>query len=496
MTGTDTDQSAKSRGCFQCTKRRIVCDRAEPTCQKCLKKGIECSGLGRFRFGNGVATRGKLKGSPIPVLNVDPVSIHKQCVSIVSQIRWSHERKKRVSKSRASKPVSNAPVNGQHDAVGRFSPMSLENRLLPRSEPVVALPTTSTSTTIGIDKTNFAQDSATVVSPEEDVENDNADKTVILTRRMDQAVQPWIAPLSSQIRGLFHYFANNIAPVMVLLDISNGYRDFILPMACQDEVLQRAVAVVAAQHVGLRQPALLAAAEADRSVIISRLLRASNLGSPDQVFNPATWATLLVLLVGETVTGSPEYKFLLQTLFTMAKNVKSSGHPQLHEFLLRQTDMFSFLGGSLLNKDEGLKTLSHPVDSGVWLPSSVRADAQHNRTLWLARRSFTIGAQIYLMRMTSNESSWHLREELRRLIAQAHPTDPGAHGFVWPCFIAAADSTEPEHRAFFTYYMGAIHSNTLFANITKAIDALPAIWKSTSKKWTETLPDVSRILIM
>ncbi|PYI19544.1 hypothetical protein BO99DRAFT_422278 [Aspergillus violaceofuscus CBS 115571] len=496
MTGTDTDKSTKTRGCFQCTKRRIVCDRAEPTCQKCLKKGIECSGLGRFRFGNGVATRGKLKGSSIPVLNVDPVSVYKQSVPIVSQIRWSHERKKRVRKSHASKPVSNAPVGAPGDTVERASVMSLENCLLPRSTPTDAIHTTSTSTTIARHKTNIAQDSATAVLPGEDVENVGADKVAILTRRTDQSIQPWIAPLSSQIRGLFHYFANNIAPVMVLLDISNGYRDFILPMACQDEVLQRAVTVVAAQHVGLRQPALQAAAEADRSVIISRLLRASNVASPDQVFSPVTWATLLVLLVGETVTGSPEYKFLLHTLFTMAKNVKSLGHPQLHEFLLQQTDMFSFLGRSLLNKDEGLKTLSHPVDSGVWLPSSVLADAQHNRTLWLARRSFTIGAQIYVMRMTSDESSWHLREELRRLIAQAHPTDPGAHGFVWPCFIAAADSTEPEHRAFFTYYMRAIHSNTLFANITKAIDALPTIWESTSKKWTEILPDTSRILIM
>ncbi|PYH83284.1 hypothetical protein BO82DRAFT_373338 [Aspergillus uvarum CBS 121591] len=496
MTGTDTDKTTKPRGCFQCTQRRIVCDRAEPSCQKCLKKGIECSGLGRFRFGNGVATRGKLKGSPIPVLNVDPVSVYKQSVPIVSQIRWSHERKKRVRKSHASKSVSNAPVGAQGDTVEWVSVMSLENCLLPRSTPADAITTTSTSTAIAIQKTKLAQDSATAVSPGEDVENVRADKVLLLTRRTDQPIQPWIAPLSSEIRGLFHYFANNIAPVMVLLDISNGYRDFILPMACQDEVLQRAVAVVAAQHVSLRQPALQAAAEADRSVIISRLLRASNVGSPDQVFNPATWATLLVLLVGETVTGSPEYKLLLQTLFTMAKNVKSLGHTHLHEFLLQQTDMFSFLGRSLLSKDEGLRTLSHPVDSGVWLPSSVRTDAQHNRTLWLARRSFTIGAQIYLMRMTSDESSWHLREELRRLIAQAQPTDPGAHGFVWPCFIAAVDSTEPEHRAFFTYYMRAIHSNTLFANITKAIDALPAIWESTSKKWTETLSDVSRILIM
>ena len=38
---------------------------------------------------------------------------------------------------------------------------------------------------------------------------------------------------------------------MVVLDtIPNGYRDIILPMALEDEVLRRAIGVVAAQHLG------------------------------------------------------------------------------------------------------------------------------------------------------------------------------------------------------------------------------------------------------
>lgn len=40
-------------GCFECAKRRIHCDRAEPKCRKCLKKGIACSGLAnRYAFRN------------------------------------------------------------------------------------------------------------------------------------------------------------------------------------------------------------------------------------------------------------------------------------------------------------------------------------------------------------------------------------------------------------------------------------------------------------
>ena len=61
-----TATTQKERGCFQCSRRRIVCDKTEPSCLKCAKKGIECSGLGRIRFAEGVARRGRLKNCKIP----------------------------------------------------------------------------------------------------------------------------------------------------------------------------------------------------------------------------------------------------------------------------------------------------------------------------------------------------------------------------------------------------------------------------------------------
>lgn len=37
-----------------------MCDKTEPRCQKCQKKGIDCSGLGvRYRFADGLASRRK-----------------------------------------------------------------------------------------------------------------------------------------------------------------------------------------------------------------------------------------------------------------------------------------------------------------------------------------------------------------------------------------------------------------------------------------------------
>lgn len=50
-------------GCRECLYRRIRCDKTEPSCQKCIKKGIECSGVGKFCFVAGV-TRRRRKTTP------------------------------------------------------------------------------------------------------------------------------------------------------------------------------------------------------------------------------------------------------------------------------------------------------------------------------------------------------------------------------------------------------------------------------------------------
>lgn len=49
-----------SAGCYQCSRRRIDCDRAEPSCKKCLDRNLHCSGLGiRYRFADDVTAKNK-----------------------------------------------------------------------------------------------------------------------------------------------------------------------------------------------------------------------------------------------------------------------------------------------------------------------------------------------------------------------------------------------------------------------------------------------------
>ncbi|PYH31595.1 Zn(II)2Cys6 transcription factor [Aspergillus neoniger CBS 115656] len=472
MVATDSGSNSQSRGCFQCSKRRIVCDRGEPTCFKCQKKGIECSGSGRFRFSPGLATRGRLKGCTIPIPDVDPKSVYQEASNTPRPIRWKDDR---IRVNKKQKPRNSGKEPNRNG-------LAVEGGSVIRG--------TDHAQSMSAGSRDIVSGSAQVVVSHA-LYNDNQPSV------MEMAVGQWIAPVDHRTRESFDYFARYVAPVMVVLDISNGYRDIILPMAFEDSLLQQAVAVVAAQHLGSRHPSCRAATESSRSAIISRLRRDSLLGSPDLVFNSSTWATLIVLLVGETVTGSSEYSHLLRTLLTLAQNMKSVGNTELRDFLTKQTDMFAFLGQPLLNEDLGAERLRNPVDPSVWMASRVNADSHHHRTLSLVKQVFSKGAQIYLQRATTNQSSWHVLEELRQLLCQMSPTEPGAHGFVWSCFIAAADSVDPEHRAFFSEYLKGVYSRTMFDNIPKALDALPAIWDlQGSAKWTENLPRLSPILIM
>jgi len=136
--------------------------------------------------------------------------------------------------------------------------------------------------------------------------------------------------------------SNVVAPVMVALDDdTNGYRSLILPMAIEDDVLRQAVSVVAAQHLSRQRPQLRKAAEAGHAAIISRLRSDSLHQSADKVFNKTTWATLIVLLVGETVTGSADYGFLIQMLLSLStSNPGRDADPVLSKFLKAQTHMY------------------------------------------------------------------------------------------------------------------------------------------------------------
>ena len=110
---------------------------------------------------------------------------------------------------------------------------------------------------------------------------------------------------------------------MVVFDNGfNGYRDVLLQLAYTDELVQRAVCVCSAFYLGLRNPALYEIAEKGRSAIITALSNQMMSKQPAnaKVFNMSTVATVLLLLVGETVTGSDEFSPLYKMLAALAQS--------------------------------------------------------------------------------------------------------------------------------------------------------------------------------
>ncbi|KAH7303582.1 hypothetical protein B0I35DRAFT_364667 [Stachybotrys elegans] len=101
--------------CFTCTKRNVKCGRQRPYCSQCLEVSNECSGYKtQLTWGVGVASRGKLRGLSLPVVNAPPVSREPK-TSPTTRPRTSS-----TNSSRSSQSSMTPPWSGQ-DEVQRMS---------------------------------------------------------------------------------------------------------------------------------------------------------------------------------------------------------------------------------------------------------------------------------------------------------------------------------------------------------------------------------------
>ena len=159
---------------------------------------------------------------------------------------------------------------------------------------------------------------------------------------------------------------------------------------------------------------------------------------------------------------------------------------------------FQFLGQPLLGEGQGLDLLRHPLDNYLdWMCYDLPAESRYNRTLQLFRQAFIKATEIYIGRATTNQNQWELLESLKQLVSQVDPDEPGVHALVWVFFIAAADSTDPEHRRYFTDRMNSVFARTRFRNIPATVESLPAIWSQQgTERWTEHVFRLIPTLIM
>ncbi|WKT39982.1 Fungal transcription factor [Fusarium oxysporum f. sp. vasinfectum] len=314
---------------------------------------------------------------------------------------------------------------------------------------------------------------------------------VVVPYRYGVTIHPALNEASNaQTRRLFSHFSEIIAGHMVVLDsfsFSNGYRDVILPLAHQDENLAQAVSVVSAFHLGQRDPKLQRIAEAGHQAIVQKLRRDSLQLSPEQLFNPYILATILVLLVGETITGADNYTYLLEMLncLTQYPDWISMLPPSLKDFFLQQIKMFQLFGK--------LTSTSCPTPNSP--PQS-----EHFTNIETIRSAIFDACSIYRRRAESSlsdDESIHLVEQLRLKVLNLDSSTKGAHALVWTYFIAAAESILPEHREFFAGRLADLYSVTNFGSIPVAVKALGTIWSMQgTRRWTEIVSSETPILIM
>jgi hypothetical protein len=128
---------------------------------------------------------------------------------------------------------------------------------------------------------------------------------------------------------------------MVMLDGDhNGYRNFILPLAKGDVLVQKAIFSIAGFDLWRDDPHLRAVADIKRTEVIQELKSASLTSSSNEVLTTSTWATLLTLLLGELIVGGDHYMFLLRMMCVIKESNMCDGHDALMEFLRLQTDMY------------------------------------------------------------------------------------------------------------------------------------------------------------
>ena len=104
---------------------------------------------------------------------------------------------------------------------------------------------------------------------------------------------------------------------MVVMDkFDNGYRQFLLPLATRDPKVMAAVKSCTAAHVAEREPQFAATAQRCHAIAVQQLVRHSKEVPSDRDTDHSAAAALLVLLVGQMISGGTDFPALHRMLLS------------------------------------------------------------------------------------------------------------------------------------------------------------------------------------
>jgi hypothetical protein len=455
-----------------------------------VKKNLACPGYGiRYRFNDGVAARGKLKGksfaTPTVIQSQPEPPREVSTLGKAQELTWiaTEQLGPRSNFEDARRPAKQAherfPAGESHKSTA--PPDSVE------------------------EVSTVTKDEESIIPTAQKEIDDVIELPLLLpclqlidARTRHLFSHCWSPIENSSISADLQAVADHVSPVMLLVDdSSNGYRHVLLPLAVEDPVIQRAVCVASMFHLSIQQPELKLIAEAGRAVIIAKLQQMAAVGN---VFTLSTWTTILLLLVGELVNGSDDvltlYRMLMSFLGARGSNTDLSS---ISLFLRQQTDLIDYFTLPVISEYDGVHKLLEDPSPGTiaseWPTEVCLTQDVYTEAYRQARHLYLSRAQAELHPFDDVDTIL-LVERLKKLLEEVEPNDLGAHVLVWPYFVGAAEAILAEHRAFFHQRLDHIWLTTKYRNVKVAIDSLDNIWAHRrTKRWTSMLPDIGMVIM-
>lgn len=157
------------------------------------------------------------------------------------------------------------------------------------------------------------------------------------------------------------------------------------------------------------------------------------------------------------------------------------------------------LGQPFLEEEGGVRFIQQTFNGCTdWLScEELPPDCQDRRNVILIRQCFAEACNIYLGRATTDHEQDLAIKRLIQLLSRIDSDAPTAHALVWVCFIAGAETNDPQQRDFFVARMNETYQRTRFRNIPAAVQSLQRIWmRKAGQKWTSCLPELTQVLVM
>ncbi|CAG9955515.1 unnamed protein product [Clonostachys rosea f. rosea IK726] len=495
----------KTKGCYPCSRRRIHCDRTEPTCHKCAARGLQCTGLGlKLRFPYGA-----------------PVS-----VSTISEAPGTSHL------SRPNAFRANDPAFASRSSYDQTFPPEVlhgfgSTEHLP---PSVSLSNGDIShSTTSSSQQHVSKDLSSYSAFGASVELERHETSLARFNQIGGIphIPAEITPLWKRI--MCKYFSDNIAPEMTAIDGShNEWRHLVLSLAQTDNLVMDAVVTVAFYHLELnkstqahkRTKCELSATRSDLrdpnemyNRVIQGLRSQPGLNSGNVNIKISVSITILILFVGAMVTGGSDFLLLSRMLESAIEAMGGEDKlPRVYasDFIKNQNHKIRIYAAPLLNERRGLQFISsqtHKEQLFNSLTHRLLDYPEHSPTMMLVRDLVQQALDLYIAQfdyrtddqaseelgnMTSIIRVQHFKETLEAFPQGA----PGERVLVWACFIAASASILDEHKEFFEQILLRHQSRNGFINILEGLECLRRIWSRTSQeRWTSLLAQVN-VLVM